>query len=143
MKSIITVWQDDFLLFRGRVLDEEGGWYNEKAVTCEGDMAFLLDSIQRPSSFTVTAAEYLAYITETHNRQVEPEKRFSVGFSATTEPFDIERTEYTTSLEALQKGLLDALCRRYPDARDKLLSALMNEEQYGLWERGPKEEEEP
>ena len=109
MKSIITAWQEDYLLFRGRVLDEERGWNNQKAVTCEGDMAFLLDSIQRPGSFTGTAGEYLAYITETHNRQVEPEKRFSVGFSATTEPFDIERTEYTTSLEALQKGLLDTL----------------------------------
>ena len=34
------------------------------------------------------------------------------------------------------KGLLDALCRRYPDARERLLSALKNEEQYSLWEHG-------
>jgi len=33
------------------------------------------------------------------------------------------------------KELLDALCRRYPNAREQLLSALQNEEQYGLWER--------
>lgn len=42
------------------------------------------------------------------------------------------------------KGLLDALCRRYPDARERLLGALKNEEQYGLWERGAVlKEEEP
>lgn len=33
------------------------------------------------------------------------------------------------------KDLLDALCKRYPNARQQMLSALMNEEQYGLWER--------
>lgn len=33
------------------------------------------------------------------------------------------------------KDLLDELCRRYPNARQQMLSALMNEEQYGLWER--------
>ena len=34
------------------------------------------------------------------------------------------------------KGLLDALCRRYPDARERLLGALKNDEQYSLWEHG-------
>ena len=34
------------------------------------------------------------------------------------------------------KGLLDALCRRYPNARERLLGALKNEEQYSLWEHG-------
>lgn len=42
---------------------------------------------------------------------------------------------------AEMKSLLDALCRRYPNAREQLLSALMNEEQYGLWERGPRKDE--
>lgn len=36
---------------------------------------------------------------------------------------------------AEMKELLDALCRRYPNAREQLLSALMNQEQYGLWNR--------
>lgn len=34
---------------------------------------------------------------------------------------------------AEMKALLDALCRRYPDAREKMLAALRNREQYGLW----------
>jgi len=33
------------------------------------------------------------------------------------------------------KQLLNELCRRYPNARDQMLSALMNQEQYGLWQR--------
>lgn len=35
---------------------------------------------------------------------------------------------------AEMKQLLDELCRRYPKARQQMLSALMNEAQYGLWE---------
>lgn len=52
LKSIITIYQDDYLIFRGRALDEDVGWNNEKTVTCEGELAFLLDSVQRPYSFT-------------------------------------------------------------------------------------------
>ena len=33
----------------------------------------------------------------------------------------------------MKKQLLDELCRRYPNARDQMLSALLNQDQYGLW----------
>lgn len=33
------------------------------------------------------------------------------------------------------KRLLDRLCKLYPDAREKMLSALRNQEQYGLWNK--------
>ena len=33
------------------------------------------------------------------------------------------------------KRLLDELCKKYPNARELLLSALQNEKQYGLWNR--------
>jgi tRNA(Ile)-lysidine synthase TilS/MesJ len=36
------------------------------------------------------------------------------------------------------KGLLDDLCKRYPRAREYMLNALRNSDQYGLWEK-PKE----
>lgn len=35
---------------------------------------------------------------------------------------------------AEMKALLDDLCRRYPEARSQMLSALLNQDQYGLWE---------
>lgn len=36
---------------------------------------------------------------------------------------------------AEMKALLDELCRRYPNARDQMLSALLNQDQYSLWNR--------
>ena len=58
---------------------------------------------------------------------------------------DRTRVEYMEELRtaigqeltyAAAAQLLDALCRRYPDARERLLGALKNEEQYSLWEHG-------
>lgn len=88
LKSIITVYQEDYLLFRGRVLDNEIGFYNERKVTCEGELAFLLDSIKRPYDFTGSVAEYLALLLDSHNAQVDETKRFSLGNVTVTDPND-------------------------------------------------------
>ena len=40
LKSIITVYQDNYLLFRGRILNDEQGFHNEKQVNCEGGACF-------------------------------------------------------------------------------------------------------
>lgn len=109
MTSVITVYQDDFLLFRGRVLEEETGWHNEKTVTCEGQLAFLLDSVLRPFAFSGTAAEFLAYVLSLHNAQVEPWKQFQAG-TVTVEGYVTHDTkEYQTTKDTLDKTLLDVL----------------------------------
>lgn len=109
LKSIITVYQDDYLFFRGRVLEEERQWNNQKAVTCEGDMAFLLDSILRPFSFTGTPGELLAYVLELHNAQVDESKRFLPGI-CTVEGLAVwDATEYLSTKETLEKALSDPL----------------------------------
>lgn len=109
LKSIITVYQDDFLLFRGRVLDDEIGWHNEKTVICEGDLAFLLDSMLRPFAFSGTAAEFLAYVLSLHNAQVEPSKAFQTG-TVTVEGYVTHDTkEYATTKDTIDKVLLEAM----------------------------------
>ena len=108
LKSIITVFQDDYLIFRGRVLDEEIGWHNEKRITCEGDLAFLLDSVLRPFSFSGTAAEFLAYCLGLHNAQVDASKHIQPG-TVTVEGYVVhDAGEYTTTKETIEKTLLEA-----------------------------------
>ena len=108
MKSIITVFQDDYLLFRGRALNDDVGWNNQKIISCEGDLAFLLDSVQRPHTFTGAVADYLAQVINTHNSQVEEEKRFTVGTVTVEGTVSVEVKEYANSLETLQKQLQTA-----------------------------------
>lgn len=112
LRSIITVYQDDYLLFRGRVLDDEIGFYNAKAVTCEGELAFLLDSIQRPYDFTGGVTEFLTMLITNHNAQVDEEKRFALGNVTVTDPNDyIVRSDidYVSTWEVINKKLLEML----------------------------------
>lgn len=112
LKSIITIYQDDYLLFRGRVLDEETGFYNAKAVTCEGELAFLLDSIQRPYDFSGSITDFLSMLITNHNAQVDEEKRFALGKVTVTDPNDyIVRSDidYVSTWDVINKKLLDLL----------------------------------
>ena len=112
LKSIIQVFQDDFLLFRGRILDDIQGFYNEKQVSCEGELAFLVDSIQRPYDFTGTPADLFTQFITNHNSQVDVVKQFKVGNITVTDPNDyISRSdsEYLNTWESIQKKLLETL----------------------------------
>ena len=112
LKSIITVYQEDYLLFRGRVLDDEIGFYNERKVTCEGELAFLLDSIKRPYDFTGSVAEYLALLLDSHNAQVDETKRFTIGNVTVTDPNDYivrSNIDYTDTWKEMNDKLLTLL----------------------------------
>ena len=112
LKSIITAYQDDFLLFRGRVLNDEVGWHNERQFSCEGELAFLLDSIQRPYDFTGGIRDFLSMLITNHNAQVDAEKQFTLGDVTVTDPNDyIVRSDidHTTTWDVIQKKLLDLL----------------------------------
>ena len=112
MKSIITLYQDDYLLFRGRVLDDETGWHNEKTITCEGELAFLLDSIQRPYEYDGTITGYLNLLISRHNEQVEESKWFTVGNVTVTDANDYivrSNIDYTDTWAEMQNKLIDLL----------------------------------
>ena len=107
LKSIITVFQDNHLLFRGRVLDDEIGWMNKKSVVCEGDMAFLLDSVLRPFAFTGTVAEFLGYVLSLHNPQVDESKNFQLGNVTVEGNVTYDTKDYLSTKETIEKQLLE------------------------------------
>ena len=112
LKSIITVYQNDYMLFRGRVLDDEIGWHNEKVISCEGELAFLLDSIMRPYEFTGSIRDYLKMLLDSHNSQVDAEKRFTLGNVTVTDANDYivrSNIDYTDTWTELQKKLIELL----------------------------------
>lgn len=122
MKSIVTVWRDGSLLFRGRILNEEEGLYNQKQVTCEGELAFLLDSIIRPygseaEPWRGTPEEYLRKLIEEHNLQVDAWKQFKVGTVTVTDgdtsntANEIQRYdgEYKTPWDLINEKLINPL----------------------------------
>ena len=88
LKSCIEVYEDDELLFSGRSLTDEKDFQNTGQISCEGELSFLLDSIQRPHNYGTETTEtgkadtnieiFKRLITE-HNSQVEAEKQFTIG----------------------------------------------------------------
>lgn len=77
--SIIEVYHDAARIFRGRVLNDEVGFYNERRIVCEGELAYLNDSIMRPYDFSGTISAFLQMVITDHNLQVEVEKEFTLG----------------------------------------------------------------
>ena len=118
LKSIITVYEDDYLYFRGRILNDDVGWHNERKVSCEGELSFLLDSIQRPfvfpdnSSDTATPEDYLSFLITRHNSQVDTDHQFVLGTVTVTDPNNYIRrsdTEYSTTWQLITEGLVNTL----------------------------------
>ena len=110
MKSMITVYQNDKLIFKGRILDFEQGFYNEKQVICESELAFLIDSIQRPYSFTGSLSDFLQMLISNHNAQVNTDKQFVLGNVTVTDSNNyINRsdTEYSTTWDLINTSLIN------------------------------------
>ena len=116
LKSIIQVFQDNYLIFRGRILNDEQGFYNEKAVTCEGELAFLLDSVQRPYDLTgggqgVSVEEFFTFLINNHNSQVDEAHRFKVGNVTVKDPNDyIVRADstYLNTFDTITQKLINS-----------------------------------
>lgn len=80
MKTILTVYMDDVLIFRGRVLSNKRNFQNIREVYAEGDLAYLVDSVQKAEKYTGKAHALFRNIIAAHNKMVaDPTKKFSVG----------------------------------------------------------------
>lgn len=111
LKSVVTVEQDGEEIFRGRVLNDEVDFYNQKTVYCEGELCYFLDSLQPPCEFNGTAMEMLRQIIDNHNSAVGVEKQFALGtitaFRADRKA-QLNRGYYTDTLDVLTTRMLGA-----------------------------------
>lgn len=112
LKSIIKVYQGEDMIFRGRVLDDPMGWHNEKKISCEGELSFLLDSQQRPYDYTGTIEGYLNLLITRHNEQVEESKWFTVGNVTVVDANDYivrSNSDYVDTWTEMQDKLIKLL----------------------------------
>lgn len=84
-KTLIRIYrdkaglEDEPLLFRGRVISIKDTLYGTKTFQCEGELAFLKDSVIRPRTISGTLYQIFAAILSAHNGQVEQFKQFLAG----------------------------------------------------------------
>lgn len=111
LSSVVQVYDSGELLYEGRVLDSKADMYHTVTYTCEGTLAYLLDSIQRPKAYhDLTPSSYLSDKIAQHNGQVEAGKRFVLGtVEKRAMNYDArEDNQYTNTLDTIMDKLVDS-----------------------------------
>ncbi len=112
LKSMIYVYKNNSIVFRGRILNDEQGFYNEKKIECESDLAFLIDSIQRPYQYQGSVEGLFIQFINNHNAQVDEDHQFKVGRITVIDPNNyINRsdTQYLNTWDSINKKLIEPL----------------------------------
>lgn len=112
MLSCIQVFQDEEEVFNGRITECKIDFYNRKHFTCEGQLAYLNDSIQRPAEYhDMTVRGYLESLITSHNEQVKKDRQFKVGIVTVTDNNDslYRYTNYNSTMKEIKEDLVDDL----------------------------------
>lgn len=107
-KTIVTIYRDGVLLFRGRALYTEENFVRQRTVTCEGELCFFRDTINRPYLYEASPRSCFVTIVGAHNKATDSAKMFQVGDVTVTDPNDYIRLESEsaeTTLDTLNKLL--------------------------------------
>lgn len=114
MTTEIVVWRNDTSatlqeIWRGRVLTEDKDFYNNRVIVCEGEFAYLNDTIQPPKIYRgLTISEFIHYLLVNHNANVPEAMKFYRG-NITVENDDTlyHHTNYETTMDCFQNKLLE------------------------------------
>jgi len=108
MKTVITVYKSGDIVFRGRVLDDSCDYWNNKVLTCEGELSFLQDSIIRPYDIAGTPIGIFQNFISEHNSQVDEFKRFNIGkITVSSDSIERENTAYESAYANITSQLVD------------------------------------
>ena len=79
MYSELTLYQDKDWLYSGRVLSDDTDFDGNRTIECEGELSYLLDSIQRYHEYhDISVKDYFTDLIAKHNADVDDRKRFVV-----------------------------------------------------------------
>lgn len=119
MTTDIIVNCDDEEIWRGRVLQDTEDFWKNRRLVCEGELAFLNDSIQPPHRYLsteTTVESFFFALLDNHNAQVEENRRFEHGMVTVTDGDQQDDsdaiyrfTNYETTLECLNDKLVERL----------------------------------
>ena len=109
-RSVVTIYRDGLLVFRGRALYPTDDFYKRRTITCEGERGFFLDGVLRPYLYQDTPEAIFSAVVTAYNAQVEAFKQFKVGTVTVTDPNNYIRFE-STKAEKIST-VLDQLVER-------------------------------
>lgn len=112
--SLIDVYRDEDTepLFEGVCVSDTIDFYKQKKLTCEGELTFFNDSIQRPHRYEgLTSRQLLEAYVASHNLQVDSFKHFTVGQVTVHDSNDAIYcfTNYNSTMAEMKEDLIDDL----------------------------------
>ena len=110
--SVLTVYKANKTIFKGYIVSDEQGIYNNKKIECEGILGYLNDSIVRPYDFNGTPAEHFTNLINNHNSQVTEAQKFIIGTITVTDPNDYiirSSINYASTWDIINEDLISKL----------------------------------
>lgn len=106
--AMVTVSRNYVTIYMGRILDIKYGFYGEKQVFCEGELAFLLDTMIAPHTYTGSFSGYLSYVLGMHDILVDADKQFFAGAVTVGDftPFTVKQTDYMSAFDILNNSMV-------------------------------------
>jgi phage minor structural protein len=107
-KTIVTVYRDGVLRFRGRALYPADNFLGQRTITCEGELCLLRDSINRPYKYQASPRSIFVTLINAHNGQTDAVKKFTVGEVTVVDSNDyvlLESESAETILDTLNKAV--------------------------------------
>ena len=122
MQSIITIRQDNRILLKGRIYGNSEDFRKTKTIEVEGILGYFNDSIVRSYGFNGSVEDYLRFLINQHNDQVEDHQKFKLGTVTVKDPNNYivrASTEHPTTWSEINSKLIDLLggyiCIRYEE----------------------------
>lgn len=108
-KTYVTVFDDGVEIWRGRVISQKITWDRCKAIDCEGELAYLMDTLYM-QNFSGTISDFLGSVITNHNSMVGEGdlRRFALGTVSVSGNVEVENDTAVISWDTLKKNLLDS-----------------------------------
>lgn len=100
-RTIVEIYKDRVLTWRGRALYPTDNFYKQRTITCEGERCFLRDATMRPYLYQDAPAAIFEHVVMLYNSQVEAFKQFKLGRCTVTDPNNYIRLESTKAEQVL------------------------------------------
>lgn len=115
LSSKVSVFKDGEEIWSGRVITENKDFYNQRKLTCEGELAYLNDTTQPMAEYHLESStvvdDFLKALINNHNSKATSDMQFEVGIVTVTDPngYLYRYTNYESTLACIKEKLIDKL----------------------------------
>ncbi len=108
LTSEVKVFEDNQMIFFGRIAEIKTTFNKQKEIYCEGALAYLNDSIQRPKEFKeVLLHDFFRELIANHNDQVAANRRFNIGNITIPDKYVYRELNFENTFDAINNMCLD------------------------------------